>query len=74
VEESYIVFRTYFHSHQAELALNKLKSEGVNAYLTDSNMGSFSFLGMASGGVKLHVAESDLEQAEEILSRDESKS
>lgn len=71
MEEPYIVFRTYFHTHQAELALGKLKNEGIDAYLTDGNMGSFSFMGAATGGVKLHVAESDLEQSEKILSPDE---
>lgn len=73
MDESYIVFRTYSFPHQAEMVLGKLQSEDIDAYLTDSNMGSFSFMGAATGGVKVHVSESDLEQAKMILSRDESK-
>lgn len=52
MEKSFIIFRTYFFPHQAEMDLNKLKSEAVDAYLSDTNMGSFGFLGAATGGVK----------------------
>jgi len=72
--KSFIVFRTYSFTHQAEMDLNKLKNEGIDAYLSDTNMGSFSFLGAATGGVKLHVAEKDLEQAQEVLPDKESQS
>lgn len=47
--------------------LNMLKNEGNEAYITDKTMGSFSFLGAATGGVKLHIAERDLERANELL-------
>lgn len=74
MEKSFIVFRTYSFTHQAEMDLNKLKDEGIDAYLSDANMGSFSFLGAATGGVKIHVAEKELEHAQEILPDKESKS
>lgn len=54
--------------------LNKLKNEGIEAYLSDANMGSFSFLGAATGGVKIHVAEKDLEHAQEVLPDKQSQS
>lgn len=68
METSYILFKSYYHLHQAEMDLNMLKNEGIEAYITDKTMGSFSFLGAATGGVKIHVAEKDLERAYELLS------
>ena len=59
MDNSYILFKSYYHLHQAEMDLNVLKNEGIDAYITDKTMGSFSFLGAATGGVKLHVAEKD---------------
>jgi hypothetical protein len=67
MEKSFVVFKTYSFTHQAELDLQKLKSEGIKAYLSDENMGSFSFLGAATGGVKIHILEEDLKRAQEIL-------
>ncbi|WP_441000832.1 putative signal transducing protein [Fodinibius sp. SL11] len=67
MDKSYAVLRTYSHAHQADLALNKLKSEGVDAHLSDTNMGSLNYMGVA-GGVKIHVAEEDIERAKEFLS------
>lgn len=72
MEKSFIVFRTYSFRHQAEMDLNKLKNEEINAYLSDANMGSF--LGVATGGVKLHVSEKDLERAQEVLPAKQSQS
>lgn len=72
MEKSYIVLKTYSFTHQAEMDLNKLNNEGIDAYLTDKNMGSFSFLGAATGGVKIHVAEEDIERAHEMLSESQS--
>jgi hypothetical protein len=68
MSDSFILLKTYFYPNQAELDLNKLKSEGIEAYLNDENMGSYSFLGAATGGVKLVVAKKDLERAQKILS------
>ncbi len=70
MEKSFIIFRTYSFTHQAEMDLNKLQNEGVEAYLSDTNMGSFSFLGAATGGVKIHVSKKDLERVQEILPDD----
>ncbi len=71
METSFILFKRYYQLHQAEMDLNTLKNEGIDAYLTDKTMGSFSFLGAATGGVKLHVAEKDLERAQELLAEEE---
>lgn len=70
MEKSYILFKSYYQLHQAEMDLNTLKNARVDAYLTDKTMGSFSFLGAATGGVKLHVAEKDLEKAHELLAEE----
>lgn len=64
---SYTLFKTYTFPYQAELDLSKLKNEGISAFVNDINMGSFSFLGAATGGVKLYVAEKDLERALKVL-------
>lgn len=72
MDNSYIVCKTYSHQHQAEMDLNKLKNEGIKAYLSDKNMGSFSFLGAATGGVKMHVAEKDIKRVQEVLSNNQS--
>jgi hypothetical protein len=74
MEKPFVVFRTYSYAHQAELDLDKLKDEGIDAYLSDVNMGSFSFLGAATGGVKIHVSEEDLKRAQEILPDEPSQS
>lgn len=74
MKHTFIVFRTYSFPHQAEMDLNKLQNEGVEAYLSDANMGSFGFLGAATGGVKIHVSEKDLERADEILSDNKTQS
>ncbi|MBN2731715.1 MAG: DUF2007 domain-containing protein [Balneolaceae bacterium] len=68
MDNSYILLKTYFHLHQAELDLKKLENEEINAYLADKNMGSFSFMGAATGGVKLYVAQKDFHHAKKILS------
>lgn len=67
---SYTLFKTYIFPHQAELDLNKLKNEGINAFVSDENMGSFSFLGAATGGIKMYVAKKDLVRAQQILPPD----
>ncbi len=66
-KSSFKIFRTYFFAVQAEMDLNKLKNEGIDAYLSDVYMGGFSFYGVATGGVKLYVLENDLERVQEIL-------
>lgn len=68
MEKSFIILRTYSFAHQADMDLNALKNEGLEAYISDANMGSFSFLGAATGGVRLHVADKDTERAQEVLS------
>ncbi|GEM_PF-1413758 len=71
MDQSYIILRSYSHAHQADLALNKLKNEGIDAHLSDTNMGGFNYMGVA-GGVKIHVAEEDIHRAQDILSANQS--
>lgn len=70
MEKPFIILKTYSFTHEAEMELNRLKDEKIDAYLTDTNMGSFSFLGAATGGVKLHVSEKDAKRAKSILSEE----
>ena len=67
MSESYVLLKTYHHLHEAEQDLNTLKNEEIDAYLTDRNMGSISFLGAGTGGIKMHVAERDLARAKSLL-------
>ena len=67
-DKSYRLLKTFSRLTQAELELNKLEDEGIDAYLTDKNMGSISFLEVATGGVKMHVAKDEFERAKKILS------
>lgn len=64
---SYTLFKTYVFPYQAELDLSKLKNAGISAFVNDVNMGSFSFLGAATGGIKIYVAKKDLDRARQIL-------
>jgi len=73
MEKSYHVLRTYSFTHQADLDMNLLQSQGIDAYLSDTNMGSFSYMGVG-GGVKIHVEEDDLERANDLLQESNSQS
>ena len=73
MEKSYHILRTYSFTHQADLDINLLKSEGIDAYLSDTNMGSYNYMGVG-GGVKIHVAEEDVERANELLQEASSQS
>jgi type III secretory pathway lipoprotein EscJ len=65
---SYTLFKTYTYPHQAAMELNKLRDEGIAAFIGDEVMGSFSFLGAATGGVKIYVAKKDVQRAVKVLS------
>jgi hypothetical protein len=67
MDDAYVLLKTYTQSHQAQMDLNMLKNEGINAYITDSNMGTFGTFGVATGFIKLHVAEKDLKQAQQLV-------
>ncbi len=38
-DKSYMLFKTYSHAHQAQMDLQKLQSEEIDAYLTDEITG-----------------------------------
>lgn len=53
---------------EASLVRNQLDAEGVQVFLTDAEaVGMAWYLGTAIGGIKVQVAESDVERAFEIL-------
>ena len=58
-------FDNYIPAH---IALGKLQGEYINCYLQDENSVTIDpFLSNAIGGIKLMVAESQIERAREIL-------
>src|SRR5207244_6007231 len=53
---------------EAELAKNRLEAEGIRAFLgTENTGGLFAGMGLAFGGISLHVAEADLARAAALL-------
>lgn len=67
-DKSYILFKTYSHTHQAQMDLQKLKSEEIDAYITDEITGGLSFMYSATG-VKLHVAREDVQRLKRFCLR-----
>ena len=66
--EKFLTVATFDTPFQASLAKNRLEAEGIAAYLLgESTVGWFWYLSNAVGGIKLQVAEADLERAGEIL-------
>ena len=58
-------FDNYIPAH---IALGKLQNEYINCYLQDENSVTIDpFLSNAIGGIKLMVAEAQIERAKEIL-------
>ena len=58
-------FDNYIPAH---IALGKLQDEYINCYLQDENSVTIDpFLSNAIGGIKLMVAEAQIERAKEIL-------
>ena len=60
--------RVYLTAFEAEQARNRLLAEGVQAFVEGANaQTALSYVGYAVGGVKLLVAEADVDRAEQIL-------
>ncbi|MFT6865925.1 MAG: DNA-directed RNA polymerase subunit RPC12/RpoP [Cyclobacteriaceae bacterium] len=63
-----ITLRTFQFSVDAHLLKSKLESEGIPCFLFDENITTLvPFQGMYSGGIKLKVPESFLEEAKATL-------
>lgn len=68
---SYNLLKTYEFWHKADLDLMKLKDEGIEAYMADRNTVSLApYYAQAVGGIKIYVAEQEVERASEIISDD----
>ncbi len=64
----FITVETYQNAMQAHLAKNHLEAAGIRCVLADEHsVSNLWHLSIAIGGIKLQVAESDLERAEEVL-------
>lgn len=62
------VLRTYDNYIPAHIHMGRLKEEFINCYLQDENTVTIDpLLSLAVGGIKLMVADSQLERAEAIL-------
>jgi hypothetical protein len=65
---NFIPIRSYDNYIDAHITMGKLKEEGVNCWLKDENSSTIApFLTLITGGIKLMVAESQIERANEIL-------
>ena len=68
---NFITVGTYSSSIDAHLQLAILQSCGIMGFLKDDNAISINpLLNFALGGIKLQVAEQDVEEALEILNTD----
>jgi hypothetical protein len=61
--------RIYYNYMEANIARGMLEEEGIRAFLGDENMTTLMPMAGEGLGIKLLVAESDRERAEEILAR-----
>jgi hypothetical protein len=58
----------------AHIALGKLESEGIEAWLKDEHLVQTDWLyGIAVGGIKLQVEAADVDRALATLARDDSR-
>jgi len=70
VSESFITLLSFSQPIEANVAKGRLESEGVEVVLLDEHTVNINWLySNAIGGVKLQVRESEVEKAQEILSR-----
>lgn len=67
-----VTIHTYGDSFEANLALNRLQAEGIQAFLLDENMvatGGGLYTGLV-GGIRLQVPEPDVERALSLLPKE----
>jgi hypothetical protein len=69
---SFVVISTYDNYIPAHIALGRLQAENINCHLQDEYSVTIDpFLSNAIGGIKLMVAEAQVERAISILQDDE---
>jgi hypothetical protein len=69
---SFVAISTYDNYIPAHIALGRLQAEYINCYLQDEHSVTIDpFLSNAIGGIKLMVAEAQVERALAILKNDE---
>lgn len=69
MDEKLVTAMTFSTLWEAEMALSRLESENIPAYLKDGETVNMNWLfSNAVGGVKVQVADVDLKKAVEILS------
>src|SRR5580692_5578722 len=61
-----VTFRTYLDPVEAQLARGRLDAEGIQAHVLDEGLHNVIMPGSVSG-IRLQVAEGDLQRTEEIL-------
>ena len=70
---NFIPLRSFDNYVDAHIIMGRLNEEGINCWLKDENIATITaFLSNAMGGIKLMVAESQIERATEILHATES--
>ena len=63
-----VTIATFENPAEAHAAKNCLEAEGIAAIVTDESVGSWlGYMGSAIGGIKLQVADVDVERSENIL-------
>ena len=68
MSEPLVTVATFPNPVEAQIARNALADEGIAAYLADAEtVGMLWHVGTALGGVKVQVAEADLERARRVL-------
>lgn len=67
--ENYVTIATYETAPQADIALGRLRAEGIKARLADEHVAWIGY-SLAVGGVKLQVPERNAESAKRILETD----
>lgn len=61
-----VTVRQYLHSPEAYLACGALEAEGISAVILDEEVSQL-YGAPLSGGVRLQVAQKDLDRARELL-------
>ena len=64
---TYVTLASYDHLEEAVVAKGRLESANIDCFLVDEHIARHC--GIAVGGVKLKVQESDVENASELLSK-----
>ncbi|HET7569133.1 MAG TPA: DUF2007 domain-containing protein [Gammaproteobacteria bacterium] len=67
--EEYVTIATYGTTPQADIAVGRLRAEGIKARLVDEHVAWIGY-SLAVGGVKLQVPERNVESAKRVLATD----